>query len=372
LHADGWPIAALIFAIVAGFVVSAVATRFSIVYAHRRRLIDEPGARRSHAEPTPRGGGIGIVIAALVCACVPVAMATASPAQAALIVAIVLVAAVGWIDDHRGLSARWRFLAHCVAAAILLSPVALALTQIADAFPGLAPFAWAILAAAVLATVWSINLHNFMDGTDGILAVQAIFVFVALAILCARAGSTTHAGEIAVFAAATAGFLPFNFPRARIFMGDVGSGVVGLLIAVAVLWQMQVRQIALASGLILCSAFVVDASCTLISRMLRGRRWYSAHREHLYQWLARSGGGHARVVALYLTWNLLVVAPVVAWINRGSNLPMSNANVPLAEWNAPSGAGAAFAVYALGIVVWCVGKRVCLHRVAKRKPHASA
>jgi hypothetical protein len=88
--------------------------------------------------------------------------------------------------------------------------------------------------------------------------------------------------------------------------------------------------------------------------------------------LARSGGGHARVVALYLTWNLLVVAPVVAWINRGSNLPMSNANVPLAEWNAPSGAGAAFAVYALGIVVWCVGKRVFLHRVAKRKPQASA
>ena len=122
-----------------------------------------------------------------------------------------LVAAVGWIDDHRGLSARWRFVAHCVAAAILLSPAALALTQIADAFPGMAPFAWAILAAAVLATVWSINLHNFMDGTDGILAVQAIFVFVALAILCARAGSTTHAGEIAVFAAATRGLPAVQF-----------------------------------------------------------------------------------------------------------------------------------------------------------------
>ena len=372
MHADGWPIAAWIFAIVAAFVVSAVATRFSIAYAHRRRLIDEPGARRSHAEPTPRGGGIGMVIATLVCACVPVALANASPAQTALIAAIVLVAAVGWIDDHRGLSARWRFLAHCLAAAILLAPVALALTQITDAFPGIAPFAWAILGAAVLATVWSINLHNFMDGTDGILAVQAIFVFVALAILCARAGSTTHACEIAVFAAATAGFLPFNFPRARIFMGDVGSGVLGLLIAVAVLWQMQVRQIALASGLILCSAFVVDASCTLISRMLRGRRWYSAHREHLYQWLARSGGGHARVVALFLAWNLLIVAPVVAWINRGSNPPMPNAIAPLAEWSAPSGAGAAVAVYVFGIAVWFVGKRYCLRRAALRKHHASA
>ena len=106
--------------------------------------------------------------------------------------------------------------------------------------------------------------------------------------------------------------------------------------------------------------------------MLRGRRWYSAHREHLYQWLARSGGGHARVVALYLAWNLLIVAPVVAWINRGSNPPMSNANVPLAEWSAPSGAGAAVAVYVLGIAVWCVGKRHCLRRAAQRNRHAAA
>lgn len=372
MHADGWPIAAWIFAIVAAFVVSAVATRFSIVYAHRRRLIDEPGARRSHAEPTPRGGGIGIVIAVLACACLPVAIASrVAPAPTALVIAVILVAAVGWIDDHRGLSARWRFLAHCVAAAILLSPLMLALSQIADSFPGMAPFAWVILAVALLATVWSINLHNFMDGTDGILAVQAIFVFVALAILCARAGSTTHAGEIAVFAAATAGFLPFNFPRARIFMGDVGSGVLGLLIAVAVLWQMQVRQIALASGLVLCSAFVIDASCTLVSRMLRGRRWYSAHREHLYQWLARCGGSHARVVAWYLAWNLLIVVPVVAWINRGSNLLMSSADSRIAEWSAPSGAGAAVAVYLLGVAAWWAGKRYCL-RALQRKRHAAA
>ncbi|MGH8172322.1 MAG: hypothetical protein ACREPX_04200, partial [Rhodanobacteraceae bacterium] len=207
MRADGWPIGAWIFAIVAALVVSAVVTRFSIAYAHRRRLIDEPGARRSHAQPTPRGGGIGIVVASLACACIPVAAFTGSPAQFALIVAIALVAAVGWIDDHRGLSARWRFFAHCVAATVLLAPLAFALTDITDAFQAIAPFAWVILAAAALAVVWSINLHNFMDGTDGILAAQALFVFVGLAFLCERAGSTTHAGEIAVFAAATAGFL---------------------------------------------------------------------------------------------------------------------------------------------------------------------
>src|SRR5699024_8631745 len=119
-----------------------------------------------------------------------------------------------------------------------------------------------------------------MDGIDGLLAAEAIFVLAALAWLCHHVGAP-HAGEVLVFAAAAAGFLPFNFPRARIFMGDVGSGVLGLLIAVAVLWQMSAPDTALSSGLILASAFVVDATATLVSRIVRGRRWYSAHREHL-------------------------------------------------------------------------------------------
>jgi hypothetical protein len=173
-----------------------------------------------------------------------------------------------------------------------------------------------------------------------------------------------------VFAAAAAGFLPLNFPRARIFMGDVGSGVLGLLIGIAVLWQMSAPGTALASGLVLCSAFVTDATLTLVSRMARGRRWYSAHREHLYQWLARSGFSHAGVVALYMGWNLVIALPVVAWINRapGAWLPIANANIASREG---SGAGAAIAVYALGIVAWVAGKRWCLALRARRR-HAVA
>jgi Glycosyl transferase family 4 len=169
-----------------------------------------------------------------------------------------------------------------------------------------------------------------------------------------------------VFAAAAAGFLPFNFPRARIFMGDVGSGVLGLLIAVAVLWQMSAPDTALASGLVLCSGFVVDATCTLVSRIARGRRWYSAHREHLYQWLVRSGFSHAGVVALYMGWNLVIALPVVAWINRaqGAWMPIANANIETREG---SGLGAAVAVYALGTVVWILGKRWCFAAPARRR-----
>jgi UDP-N-acetylmuramyl pentapeptide phosphotransferase/UDP-N-acetylglucosamine-1-phosphate transferase len=341
--------------------VSAVLTWLAIHYAHRRALIDHPGQRRSHTVPTPRGGGIGLVVAAVAATLLlrlvgsPVAMPLAL--AVGLMVAVALVAAVGWIDDHRGLAARWRFAVHGIAAAIVLG---------ADhAGPLLyAPAAWltvAIAAALWLAIVWSINLHNFMDGINGLLATQAIFVFVALAGLFHQAGTVPGAvAACAVFAAATVGFLPFNFPHARIFMGDVGSGVLGLLVALVVLWQLAVPGIAPASGLVLCSAFVTDASGTLLSRMLRGRRWYSAHREHLYQWLVRCGFTHAQVVALYMGWNLLLALPVVYWMNR------------MPEMDSSLGIGAAIATYALAGALWWLGKRACLRAVRRRGLHATA
>ena len=358
-------------AMLAAFALSALVTWLAIGYARRRRLIDEPGLRRSHSEPTPRGGGIGIVIAVLAFACVPELLLAGQSrlAAPALLVAVAIVAAVGWIDDHRGLSARARFAAHCLAALVYLSPVIVPLVLfpaiVESRFEVPVAILWPAVALLALAIVWFVNLHNFMDGIDGILAVQAIFVFLALAVLCFRAGEP-HAGQIGVFAAATLGFLPFNFPRPRIFMGDVGSGVLGLLVAVAVLWQMSGQATALASGIILCSAFVTDATCTLVSRMVRGRRWYSAHREHLYQWLVRSGFSHAGVVALYMGWNLVIVVPVVAWINQPEP-PM-----PYAPPTFSSGFGAAAGVYLLAVVAWLAGKRRCLRAVQQRGRHAAA
>ncbi|HEV7491927.1 MAG TPA: glycosyltransferase family 4 protein [Rhodanobacteraceae bacterium] len=370
------PVSAWIPAMVAATVISAAATWLAIGYARRRRLIDEPGVRRSHREPTPRGGGVGIAIAVLVCACAPALFhpALSRLTAPALLVSVAIVALVGWIDDHRGLSARWRFAAHCLAAIAFLAPVIVPLILVPEAvehrFALSAAIAWIVVVVTILAIVWFINLHNFMDGTDGILAAQSIFVFLVLTFLCARAGEA-HAGQIAVFAAATVGFLPFNFPRARIFMGDVGSGVLGLLIAIAVIWQMSARQTAIASGIILSSAFVIDATCTLISRMFRGRRWYSAHREHLYQWLARSGFSHTGVVALYFGWNLVIALPVVAWINRPPDLPMSIANQHI-DWTPDSGIAAAAVVYLLGVAVWFAGKRYCLNASRGRSSHAAA
>lgn len=345
---------------------SATLTAWSIRYAHRRALIDHPGQRRSHRVPTPRGGGIGIVATVLAGLLVAAAFAGAlSGALLAIAGAVALVGAVGWIDDHGGFAARWRLAAHLLAALLLLAPALFAQSSdFADAVD--LRTTWPLLAFAaafaVLLVVWSINLHNFMDGIDGLLAVQAIYVFaVAAASFCMAGRSAAAIGTLAC-AAATAGFLPFNFPRARIFMGDVGSGVLGLLVGIAVLVLLATPRVALATGAIACSAFVADATCTLLSRMLRGRRWYSAHREHLYQWLVRSGFSHARVVALYTGWNVLIALPVILWINR---------SVDARPGVSPrDGIDAAALVYALAVLAWWFGKRWCLNAAVRRK-HAA-
>ncbi|MBL0163951.1 MAG: glycosyltransferase family 4 protein [Xanthomonadales bacterium] len=317
-------------------------------------MLDLPGQRRSHQWPTPRGGGIGIVLVVLACLSILSAMGesgSSSAASMALVASITLVALVGWIDDHRGLSAGIRIVAHGFAVTLLAWPVLGLLPDLV----GTSAWPWVVagLLVAAGAVIWSINLHNFMDGIDGLLASQAVFVFAALALLCLVAGRIVEAQAIGLFAAATLGFLPFNFPQARVFMGDVGSGVLGLLVAIATGWLIGALPAGLEYGLIVSSAFVVDSTATLVSRMFSGRRWYSAHREHLYQWLVRSGFSHVRVTLLYSGWNLLVLTPVLLWLNASPDQRVANARLAL------------IAVYASAVVIWVVGKRYCLNKNRK-------
>lgn len=336
--------------------LSALTTWSAIRYARHRGLVDLPGRRRSHAAVTPRGGGIGIALAAIFVCLGAYHVLGEGNDPLRLVFALTLVAAAGWADDHYGLGALPRIAVHAFACAVFLAPW---LTKL---FSGGEDGVSAVMIGAAfciawLACVWSINLHNFMDGINGLLAAQAVFVCTALGVLC-LASSAQHALVLFAWAAAVLGFLPFNFPRARIFMGDVGSGVLGLVIAIAIL--SEGRALAATTGLVLCSAFVADATCTLLSRMLRGRRWYSAHREHLYQWLVRAGLSHAKVVALYMSWNLLIALPAVLWMNRVAQNTMSNEIVP------------AIGVYGLATGAWWLGKRWCLRRVANGGRHAAA
>lgn len=337
---------------VCAFAISGIVVAASLRYAHRRGLLDHPGQRRSHTQPTPRGGGIGIVVATLACgmpalAVLPQSISSATVAVLAL--SLIVVAAIGWLDDHRPLPVLPRIgvhlLASLAAAAILLAPVAQFRPQL-----------WWSLIPIALIFVGSINAHNFMDGIDGLLGLQGMFVFAGYAVLAYFAGQTALTAATLAIAAACLGFLCFNRPPARIFMGDVGSGALGLLSAAFAGLLVQHAFVMLWPCAILSSAFIVDSALTLIRRVSGGRRWYTAHREHLYQWMARAGWSHARTDVMYLTWNLIIAAPA-AWAAT--------------RWPASAPALCA-AVCACGAIAWWIGKRVCFDTVRRSGRHATA
>ncbi len=334
--------------LLASFIITVLLVRGAVGYAHRRGMLDQPGQRRSHRVPTPRGGGVGIVVAMLVCLPgIAWSLHTTWPGQAlpgSLCVALALVALAGWWDDHRSLPVLPRLGAQLLATGLFSLGL---LTN---------GVAWWWLPLLLVGGVWSINLHNFMDGIDGLLALQTIFVGSGLAALAWASAQPVLALSAACLAVSALGFWCFNRPPARIFMGDVGSGSVGLLIFAfsAMLWQ--VEKALLWPALILSSAFVVDASLTLLVRMWQGRRWYAAHREHLYQWLARRDGTHAWVDAAYLGWNMLVAAPV-AWLAWSH---------PLVAW------GITMVVYLGAAAIWLYLKRHLLRRHPGEAPHVTA
>ena len=341
--------------------LACLVTWLSLLYARRTNLVDMPGQRRSHNVPTPRGGGIGIVVAILAGLASAGILFPGTHWPLLLMIAVAMVALIGWIDDHQPVPAWGRLLVHFLAAGIWLTPLIAAIffrQTVMDI--GLAQ-AIGLLVVLVFVCVWSINLHNFMDGIDGLLAMQAIFVLSAVAVLCLRGPEQNHSFQIALWIAAIIGFLPFNFPRPRLFMGDVGSGAIGLLIAVAAIWQLSNPNTAAASGLVAASAFIIDASCTLVSRMLRGRAWYRPHREHLYQWMVRSGQSHVRVVVWYMTWNVVVVIPALYLMNRDIH-----AHSQARGWII------AGIVYALALSAWVFGKARCLRRIESETTHAAA
>ncbi len=272
-------------------------------YALRRDLLDHPGERRSHAVATPRGGGTGIVAAVLVAMAV---LALRDPAQTVAMVlaatGLLLVAGIGWLDDHRPLTPWSRLAVHAVAGCLL---AAVALREGGDMAAALIAFA---LAVAL------VNIWNFMDGIDGIVAVQALAVACAYALLAPDPAPRWIALALA---AACLGFLPMNLPRARIFLGDVGSGALGYTIALAmVMLAGDGAPSVSAWGVLLLppSAFLLDASLTLVRRMVRGERWWTAHVGHAYQRWARALGRHLPVTFAYAAW--AVGGGVIAWLVR--------------------------------------------------------
>lgn len=287
-------------------------------YALARNVLDVPNSRSSHQVPTPRGGGMAIVVS---CSLALVVLAFYGVLSVPLFYALsgsgALVALVGFVDDHHPLAARWRLLAHFLAAAwgvFWLGGMPEVQMPAIGELPG---WLWGLLGLVYL--VWLLNLYNFMDGIDGIAGVEAICVCLGGALLYVILGRYEMALLPVLLALASAGFLFWNFPTARIFMGDAGSGYLGLLLGLFSLQAAWVAQELFWSWLILLGVFIVDASVTLLRRLLQGERVYEAHRSHAYQHAARQLGRHLPVTLAVVVINLCWLLPLSLWAARGGD-----------------------------------------------------
>ncbi|KAF2406129.1 Fuc2NAc and GlcNAc transferase [Pseudomonas antarctica] len=294
------------------FLMTAVLRR----YALSRSIIDIPNARSSHSVPTPRGGGVAIVLAFLVA--IPL-LGWLGLVSTGMLIAVggagVMVAVLGFMDDHGHIAARWRLAGHFAAAAWALFWM-----------KGLAPltvFGWDLhlgLIGNVLAAVylvWMLNLYNFMDGIDGIASVEAICACLGGCLLYALSGHQDMIWLPLLLAVAVGAFLLWNFPPAKIFMGDAGSGFLGVILGCFSIQAAWVQSSFFWAWLILLGVFVVDATFTLVRRLVRGDKVYEAHRSHAYQFASRQFGKHLpvtlAVAAINLVWLLPIALGVVLY-----------------------------------------------------------
>ena len=301
------------------FICSAILVGVVRAYALNKNIVDLPNARSSHIAPTPRAGGIAIVlsfVASLValCFCRIIDARTA----AILIVAGCAIAGVGFLDDRQQLTAKSRFTVHVAAAAFVVALLG-GIPEAELARWGMAEF-WIGFAFAVLVLAWGTNLFNFMDGIDGIAASEAIFMSTAVAYLgWLDGGDFGITVAMLCLAAATLGCLVWNWPPARIFMGDVGSGFLGFMVTALAILACQRGSIPIEVLPILGGVFLVDATVTLLRRFVRGDRLLEAHRMHAYQHLARRWQRHRPVTLLVMTINLTWLLPWAYVANRFPN-----------------------------------------------------
>jgi len=280
-------------------------------YAVARGIADSPGPRRSHDRVVPRGGGIAIAVAALGCAA---AGAASAGNTVVFICGAVIVVMLGWLDDRKSLPAGRRLLVQAavgVGAVALIGPV----TAISvGEFEIAGTWIWSAL--AIPALIWLMNLFNFMDGADGLAASQCVISCSVFATIFVVAGEFELAWIAAALAASTTGFLVWNWPPASVFLGDAGSLLLGWAAGVLALGGVVTGAMSVWLAFIVVSPFVIDATATLVWRLVRGERWYTPHRDHAYQYLLRRGWSHREVLLSWIGLNAVLVAPaaaVVTW-----------------------------------------------------------
>lgn len=290
--------------------ISAVVTGWIRRYAlSSYAFMDHPNERSAHQIPTPRGGGVAIAVSFSLATLVLCAKgALPLNLSVALLGAGGSMALLGFWDDRQPLSARYRLVGHVLAAAWTLYWL--------DGLPALSFFGstfdlgWFGELLAALCLVWLLNLYNFMDGLDGLASLEALSLCLGGILLYVVTQDSDQSVALWILGAAVSGFLIWNFPPARIFMGDAGSGFLGITLGVLMLQASHVQPQLFWGWLILLGVFVVDASLTLMRRLLQGEHVFQAHRRHAYQYAARRWAAHKPVVLVVSGINLVWLLPL--------------------------------------------------------------
>lgn len=292
-----------------GFLISIALVSAFRRLAYRYQLLDIPNDRSSHEFPIPSGGGLGIVISFFIGL---VLLHQVGFCQTGWLMSFifggVLLACIGLIDDFRHVRIRVRIVLHFVSAGFVLY----LLGGMPDLNIGFTIWHWGATGFVVglLGLVWLINLYNFMDGIDGLAASEAVFVASAVALLLYVRGEFSLIPLFLLLASAAGGFLIWNWSPARVFMGDTGSGFLGFIFGVLLIISISKTTLTPWQWVILLGCFWVDATMTLLSRVIRGEPWYQAHCCHAFQQAVRKTGSHKQVVLQVLYINVIWLLPM--------------------------------------------------------------
>lgn len=287
-------------------------------YALEKNILDIPNSRSSHTLSTPRGGGIAFVIVFLASLLYLSLIHQITHTSAfAMSVGGIIVALIGFIDDYQSISPFYRLFGQTIACVFSLYILG-GLSSIHLLGIDVNPIGIYINFFVLLYLVWFLNLYNFMDGIDGLAAIEAIFISLGACLTEYFLGDFSLMIAPLILASAVGGFLFWNFPVARIFMGDVGSGFLGLIIGVMSIQAAQAHEQLLWSWLILSGIFIIDATVTLIRRMISGERFYLPHRNHGYQHAKDLLNKHFNVTIGILAINVVWLLPIaiLVGINR--------------------------------------------------------
>ncbi len=273
-------------------------------------LYDVPTERGMHTFDTVRGGGLAVVVCLMLLISFHLLIDSLDSVIAmSMIISLFVIGLLGLCDDFKGLSFKFRLVIHFIVASFLVFSLQDDINNI-NLYP--LPISGSLKDLFfILFIVWFINLYNFMDGINGIASAQAIYFFsslAALSILIPEMSHEIYLGYSAIFF----GFLLWNFPKPRIFLGDVGSGSIGVFIAVNIISISSIDPNLFWISLILMSIFIVDTTFTLLVRILLRQSFHQAHNSHVYQKSALALNSHTLVTLMIVFFNTAVILPLIA------------------------------------------------------------